>query len=150
MGPRLDIDAPGRSCTKIMYSADGTRYLSSVVVLPCNVCFALGSDTQVRQVLLIFLPSVYVFGRVFSCGTNKEGESYLVEWVESEGAIKRAYHGLGKCSGGVVQFDTVKNRFLAAGDEFLIKIWDMDSNNVLTTIDAEGGLPVCLLRSPFM
>ncbi|KAK3411058.1 hypothetical protein EUGRSUZ_J03067 [Eucalyptus grandis] len=104
MGPRLDIDAPGRSCTKIMYSADGTR--------------------------------------VFSCGTNKEGESYLVEWVESEGAIKRAYHGLGKCSGGVVQFDTVKNRFLAAGDEFLIKIWDMDSNNVLTTIDAEGGLPV--------
>ncbi|XP_056176451.1 topless-related protein 4-like isoform X1 [Syzygium oleosum] len=104
LGPRLDVDAPGRSRTKIMYSADGTR--------------------------------------VFSCGTNKEGESYLVEWIESEGAIKRTYHGLGKCSVGVVQFDTAKNRFLAAGDEFLIKIWDMDSDNVLTTINAEGGLPV--------
>ncbi|KAF8011645.1 hypothetical protein BT93_J2048 [Corymbia citriodora subsp. variegata] len=104
MGPRLDIDAPGRSCTKILYSADGTR--------------------------------------VFSCGTNKEGESYLVEWIETEGAFKRTYHGLGKCSVGVVQFDTAKNRFLAAGDEFLIKIWDMDGDNILTTIDAEGGLPV--------
>ncbi|XWS17122.1 hypothetical protein CRYUN_Cryun33cG0041300 [Craigia yunnanensis] len=27
--------------------------------------------------------------RLFSCGTNKEGESYLVEWNESEGAVKR-------------------------------------------------------------
>ncbi|KAI6681612.1 hypothetical protein NL676_035493 [Syzygium grande] len=68
--------------------------------------------------------------RLFSCGTNKEGESYLVEWNESEGL-----------SGGVVQFDTTKNRFLAAGDEFMVKFWDMDNNNILTSIDAEGGLP---------
>ncbi|KAL8171732.1 hypothetical protein V2J09_023536 [Rumex salicifolius] len=79
--------------------------------------------------------------RLFSCGTNKEGESFLVEWNESEGAVKRAYNGLGKRSIGVVQFDTTKNRFLAAGDEFLIKIWDMDHPNPLTTIDADGGLP---------
>ncbi|XP_030464765.1 topless-related protein 4-like isoform X1 [Syzygium oleosum] len=79
--------------------------------------------------------------RLFSCGTNKEGESYLVEWNESEGAVKRTYHGLGKRSGGVVQFDTTKNRFLAAGDEFMVKFWDMDNNNILTSIDAEGGLP---------
>nr|KAJ0202906.1 hypothetical protein LSAT_V11C500262900 [Lactuca sativa] len=79
--------------------------------------------------------------RLFSCGTNKEGESYIVEWNESEGAVKRTYNGLGKRSVGVVQFDTTKNRFLAAGDEFLIKFWDMDSVNLLTTIDAEGGLP---------
>ncbi|XP_054821523.1 topless-related protein 4-like isoform X1 [Prosopis cineraria] len=78
--------------------------------------------------------------RLFSCGTNKEGESFLVEWNESEGAVKRTYHGLGKRSAGVVQFDTTKNRFLAAGDEFMIKFWDMDSTNVLTTVDAEGGL----------
>ncbi|KAL5722031.1 hypothetical protein ACHQM5_005601 [Ranunculus cassubicifolius] len=27
--------------------------------------------------------------RLFSCGTSKEGESFLVEWNESEGAVKR-------------------------------------------------------------
>ncbi|KAH9316517.1 hypothetical protein KI387_025144, partial [Taxus chinensis] len=79
--------------------------------------------------------------RLFSCGTSKEGESFLVEWNESEGAIKRNYSGFRKRSLGVVQFDTTKNRFLAAGDEFLIKFWDMDNTNILTTTDAEGGLP---------
>ncbi|CAL5440409.1 unnamed protein product [Camellia sinensis] len=79
--------------------------------------------------------------RLFSCGTSKEGESYIVEWNESEGAVKRTYHGLGKRSVGVVQFDTTKNRFLAAGDEFVIKFWDMDNVNLLTTTDAKGGLP---------
>ncbi|XP_031130262.1 topless-related protein 4-like isoform X2 [Ipomoea triloba] len=78
--------------------------------------------------------------RLFSCGTSKDGESYIVEWNESEGAVKRKYLGLGKRSVGVVQFDTTKNRFLAAGDEFVIKFWDMDNVNLLTTIDAEGGL----------
>uniref|UniRef100_A0A0A0LG07 CTLH domain-containing protein n=1 Tax=Cucumis sativus TaxID=3659 RepID=A0A0A0LG07_CUCSA len=79
--------------------------------------------------------------RLFSCGTNKDGESYLVEWNESEGAVKRTYQGLGKRSVGVVQFDTTKNRFLAAGDDFSVKFWDMDSVNILTSIDADGGLP---------
>ena len=65
-----------------------------------------------------------------------------MEWNESEGAVKRTYNGLAKRSGGVVKFDTTKNRFLAAGDDFMIKFWDMDNNNLLTTIDAEGGLPV--------
>ncbi|KAI3771688.1 hypothetical protein L6452_02855 [Arctium lappa] len=79
--------------------------------------------------------------RLFSCGTNKEGDSYIVEWNESEGAVKRTYNGLGKRSIGVVQFDTTKNRFLAAGDECVVKLWDMDNVNLVTTIDAEGGLP---------
>ncbi|XP_059644986.1 topless-related protein 4-like isoform X2 [Cornus florida] len=79
--------------------------------------------------------------RLFSCGTSKDGgESHLVEWNESEGAVKRTYHGLGKRSHGVVQFDT-RSRFLAVGDEFVIKFWDMDSVNPLMTTDAEGGLP---------
>ncbi|KAM7268625.1 hypothetical protein ACFE04_010791 [Oxalis oulophora] len=78
--------------------------------------------------------------RLFSCGTNKEGESFLVEWNESEGAVKRTYQGLGKRSIGIVQFDTTKNRILAAGDEFVVKIWDLDNTNLLTSIDAEGGL----------
>ncbi|XP_028071518.1 topless-related protein 4-like [Camellia sinensis] len=79
--------------------------------------------------------------RLFSCGTSKEGESYIVEWNESEGAVKRTYHGLRKRSVGVMQFDTTKDRFLAAGDEFVIRFWDMDIVNLLTTTDAEGGLP---------
>nr|XP_043619034.1 topless-related protein 4-like isoform X2 [Erigeron canadensis] len=79
--------------------------------------------------------------RLFSCGTNKVGESFIVEWNESEGAVKRSYNGLGKRAVGVVQFDTTKNRFIAAGDECLVKYWDMDSENVLSFTDADGGLP---------
>ncbi|KAJ6802893.1 topless-related protein 1-like isoform X1 [Iris pallida] len=79
--------------------------------------------------------------RLFSCGTSKEGESYIVEWNESEGSVKRTFTGFRKRSVGVVQFDTTKNRFLAAGDEFVVKFWDMDNTNLLTTADAEGGLP---------
>ena len=65
-----------------------------------------------------------------------------MEWNESEGAVKRTYFGLGKRSVGVVQFDTTKNRFLAAGDEFTVKFWDMDNLNLLTSTPADGGLPV--------
>ena len=67
-----------------------------------------------------------------------------MEWNESEGAIKRTYGGFRKRSLGVVQFDTTKNRFLAAGDEFLIKFWDMDNTSILTTTDADGGLLVSI------
>jgi hypothetical protein len=93
-------------------------------------------------IVLTFSYYPYIVHRLFSCGTNKEGESFLVEWNESEGAVKRTYHGLGKRSTGVVQFDTTKNRFLAAGDEFMVKFWDMDSTNLLTSFDADGGLLV--------
>ena len=65
-----------------------------------------------------------------------------MEWNESEGAVKRTYGGFRKRSLSMVQFDTTKNRFLAAGDDFQIKFWDMDSTNLLTTIDADGGLLV--------
>ncbi|PKA49230.1 Topless-related protein 1 [Apostasia shenzhenica] len=78
--------------------------------------------------------------RLFSCGTSKDGDSYIVEWNESEGSVKRTYSGFRKRSMGVVQFDTTKNRFLAAGDDFMVKFWDMDNTNLLTTADAEGGL----------
>ncbi|RVW81011.1 Protein TOPLESS [Vitis vinifera] len=78
---------------------------------------------------------------LFSCGTSKDGDSYIVEWNESEGAVKRTYQGFRKRSLGVVQFDTTKNRFLAAGDDFSIKFWDMDNIQLLTILDAEGGLP---------
>ncbi|KAJ4957139.1 hypothetical protein NE237_013922 [Protea cynaroides] len=79
--------------------------------------------------------------RLFSCGTSKDGDSYLVEWNESEGAIKRTYLGFRKESDGVVQFDTTQNHFLAAGEDHQIKFWDMDNVKILTSTDAEGGLP---------
>lgn len=72
-----------------------------------------------------------------------------MEWNESEGAVKRTYHGLGKRSVGVVQFDTTKSRFLAAGDDFLVKFWDMDNVSLLATIDAEAGLPVIIGYASF-
>ncbi|KAI9072958.1 hypothetical protein K1719_045087 [Acacia pycnantha] len=78
--------------------------------------------------------------RLFSCGTSKNGESFLVEWNESEGAIKRTYNGFRKKSNGVVRFDTTQNRFLAAGEDGQIKFWDMDNVNLVTSTDAEGGL----------
>ncbi|KAH7513409.1 hypothetical protein FEM48_Zijuj12G0196900 [Ziziphus jujuba var. spinosa] len=63
------------------------------------------------------------------------------KWNESEGAIKRSYSGFRKKSAGIVQFDTTKNHFLAVGEDNQIKFWDMDNTNVLTSTDAEGGLP---------
>ncbi|XP_042752545.1 topless-related protein 3 isoform X1 [Lactuca sativa] len=81
--------------------------------------------------------------RLFSCGTSKEGESFLVEWNESEGALKKTYTGFRKkSSGGVAHFDTTQNHFLAVGEENQIKFWDMDSINILATTDADGGLPI--------
>ncbi|XP_044499773.1 topless-related protein 3-like isoform X1 [Mangifera indica] len=80
--------------------------------------------------------------RLFSCGTSKEGDSFLVEWNESEGTIKRTYVGFRKKSAGIVQFDTTQNHFLAVGEDSQIKFWDMDNNNVLTSTDAEGGLAI--------
>ncbi|KAG6523200.1 hypothetical protein ZIOFF_013053 [Zingiber officinale] len=78
--------------------------------------------------------------RLFSCGTSKDGDSHLVEWNET-GTIKQTYNGFRKHSLGVVQFDITRNRFLVAGDEFQIKFWDMDNTDILTTTDANGGLP---------
>ncbi|KAF6138778.1 hypothetical protein GIB67_040910 [Kingdonia uniflora] len=79
--------------------------------------------------------------RLFSCGTSKEGDSHLVEWNESEGAIKRTYSGFRIRSRAVVQFDTTRNRFLAVGDESQIKFWDMDNTNIMATTEADGGIP---------
>ncbi|KAL8553899.1 hypothetical protein ACS0TY_002242 [Phlomoides rotata] len=79
--------------------------------------------------------------RLFSCGTGKDGDSHLVEWNESEGAIKRTYSGFRKKLNGVVQFDTTQNHFLAVGEDSQIKFWDMDNINILTSTDADGGLP---------
>lgn len=108
-------------------------------IIYCMLVFTsiLPPLTLINSLMLIF--HAY---RLFSCGTGKEGDSFLVEWNESEGAIKRTYSGFRKKSAGVVQFDTTQNHFLAVGEDSQIKFWDMDNINILTTIDADGGLPV--------
>lgn len=72
---------------------------------------------------------------------NNDGESFLVEWDESNGPIKRSYQGMGKRPSDIAHFHTAKS-FLAAGDEHMIKFWSMDDVKLLATTDAEGGLPV--------
>ncbi|KAJ7958802.1 Protein TOPLESS [Quillaja saponaria] len=79
--------------------------------------------------------------RLFSCGTGKDGKSYLVEWDESEGYVKRTYKGLKKHCLSSLHFDTTKNRFLAAGDDHIVKFWDMDNVELWTTTKAGGDLP---------
>lgn len=98
-----------------------------------NYSFSPFLSTSIETLLLF---------RLFSCGTSKDGDSFLVEWNESEGAIKRTYTGFRKKSANVVQFDTTQNHFLAVGEDSQIKFWDMDNINTITTTDAEGGLPV--------
>nr|GLL45304.1 Topless-related protein 1 [Ipomoea trifida] len=79
--------------------------------------------------------------RLFSCGTDMEGVSYLRELNDSSVTIKREYIGLGGLTTEAVKFDTAKNRFLAAGDDFTVKFWEMDNENLYTTTDAGGALP---------
>ncbi|PWA82915.1 WUS-interacting protein 2 [Artemisia annua] len=64
--------------------------------------------------------------RLFASGISKEGKSYISEWDGRKGAMKQMYEGVGRLYAGDVRFDTTKNRFLAVGDEFLIKFWDLD------------------------
>ncbi|XP_078434673.1 topless-related protein 2-like [Wolffia australiana] len=78
--------------------------------------------------------------RLFSCGTGNEGDCFLNEWNEN-GSIKRTYHGFQKKSRGHMQFDIMKNRYLAVGQDHQIKIWRVDEVNMLTSYDAGGGLP---------
>ncbi|KAL1359112.1 topless-related protein 2 [Arachis hypogaea] len=79
--------------------------------------------------------------KLFCCGTSKNnGDSFLVEWNENDGVIKRTYAGLGKKSMGMMQFDTTKNRFLVAGEDKLIKFWELDNPNILASVQVDGNL----------
>ncbi|KAL1196124.1 Topless-related protein 3 [Cardamine amara subsp. amara] len=78
--------------------------------------------------------------KLFSCGTSQLGTSSLMEITEAKGTIKKVYNGLTTQLGGVVQFQSSKNHFLAAGEDGLIKFWHVDNVNILSTTDAEGGL----------
>lgn len=79
------------------------------------------------------------FSRLFSCGTGKDGASYLVEWDDSEGYIKRTYNGLKKPCFSTIHFDSTHKGLLAAGDDHMVKFWNMDSDVLWksTEVDAE-------------
>ncbi|CAN6694243.1 unnamed protein product [Malus baccata var. baccata] len=117
MGYQVDYDASDHSITTMAYGADGKRLV--------NHSF---------QMLLRPTP-------IFQA-TRKDGESHVVEWNENDGVIKRNYVGFQKPSSGVVQFDTSKNKYLSVGDDYAIKVWDMEKVNILIAVDAEGGLPL--------
>ncbi|RDX70840.1 Topless-related protein 1, partial [Mucuna pruriens] len=78
--------------------------------------------------------------RLFSCGSGKDGEPYLVEWDESEGYIKRTYKGLKKPCFSTIHFDSTQKGFLAAGDDHMIKIWNMDSIELWKSTDVDAEL----------
>ncbi|KAI7988920.1 Topless-related protein 2 [Camellia lanceoleosa] len=67
-----------------------------------------------------------------------------VEWVEKRSIERINYKGLQKHSLGIVQFDITKDRFLAAGDDYVIKFWEMESEDLLATSDAGEDLPETL------
>ncbi|KAI3699313.1 hypothetical protein L2E82_43545 [Cichorium intybus] len=77
-----------------------------------NDIFDLMKSGYVSEVFQTVI-SVSALILVILMWTNKECDSYIVEWNESDGAIKGTYNGLGKRSVEVVHFDTTKNRFLA-------------------------------------
>lgn len=136
LGARVDNDAPGLGCTKMAYSADGKRFVLLDLSFHWNIMCAIIFLQEINVVVMEYL------SRLFSCGTSKDGQSFLIEWNENEGTAKRIYQGLGTCPSSVLQFTTIKNQILAAADNHMIKFWDMDNVELLTTIDADGGLPV--------
>ncbi|KAM7258458.1 hypothetical protein ACFE04_014199 [Oxalis oulophora] len=84
--------------------------------------------------------------RIFSSGVGKDGKSFLLEYHEGEGSIIREYQGLSEGSLSPKIFDTTQGRFLAVGDDHAVKIWEMDSVELKTIIDAGGDLP----ENPFV
>eukprot|EP00252_Welwitschia_mirabilis_P023814 TRINITY_DN6844_c0_g1_i5.p1 TRINITY_DN6844_c0_g1~~TRINITY_DN6844_c0_g1_i5.p1 ORF type:complete len:303 (+),score=40.96 TRINITY_DN6844_c0_g1_i5:624-1532(+) len=85
-------------------------------------------------------PIVVMGTQLFSCGTSSEGQSFLVEWIETDGIIKRRCKGLKGNAPGHVVFDTTHNKFIAAGDEHQIKFWLMNNSNMLLSTNANGSL----------
>ncbi|XP_050380281.1 protein TPR1-like [Argentina anserina] len=84
--------------------------------------------------------------RMFSCGTSREGDTFLVQWrpndgIVDEGAKTRIYSGFSNNSEGVSHFDITKNHFLAVGEDSQIKYWHMDHEEILASTYGEDQLP---------
>nr|XP_011466160.1 PREDICTED: topless-related protein 3 isoform X1 [Fragaria vesca subsp. vesca] len=83
--------------------------------------------------------------RMFSCGTSKEGDTFLVQWSANNGIVddeakRKIYSGFTEKSARIAHFD-ITNQFLAVGEDSQIKYWHMDHDDVLTSTNVEGGLP---------
>ncbi|GFY92434.1 WUS-interacting protein 2 [Actinidia rufa] len=79
--------------------------------------------------------------RLFSCGTTKEGESHIVDWNENEGLSSGCIMVLGSGLSVLCNLIQQKVNFWLLVMSLVIKFWDMENTNLLTTTDAEGGLP---------
>ena len=44
-----------------------------------------------------------------------------------------------------MQFDINNNKYVAAGDSHVIKVWNVNDPQLLTVVNAGGVLPVCTL-----
>ncbi|THG13733.1 hypothetical protein TEA_019667 [Camellia sinensis var. sinensis] len=51
---------------------------------------------------------------------------------------------------GNFHLDITKDHFLAAGDDYVIKFWEMDSEDLLATSDARGDLPLSGFETPYI
>mmetsp|Transcript_11414 Transcript_11414/g.32382 ORF Transcript_11414/g.32382 Transcript_11414/m.32382 type:complete len:852 (-) Transcript_11414:806-3361(-) len=80
--------------------------------------------------------------RVFSCGVGTyNGESTLVEWQEAQGKVSRQYVGYLNPGEKLARFDTAANRFILAGDDSHIKVWDMDEPGSVLRVPLDAELP---------
>ncbi|CAL5397971.1 unnamed protein product [Camellia sinensis] len=83
-------------------------------------------------------------GRLFSCGTNQNGETHLVEWIKSKGTEQISYKGLQKHSLDIEQFDTTKDSFLETlcirfnGEGTLLAA--SVRNNIIKILEALNGI----------
>eukprot|EP00958_Prasinococcus_capsulatus_P029257 scaffold7382_cov406-Prasinococcus_capsulatus_cf.AAC.28 len=98
---RVDYSAPGKCCTYIAYSEDGSR-LFSCGMPKDGTTGALGSSDQLGK-----------------------GDSCLTEWNETEGTIKGGYLGF-RSTATSARFASIKNKFLVAVSDGYLKFWDMD------------------------
>ncbi|KAM7462173.1 hypothetical protein LguiA_030294 [Lonicera macranthoides] len=80
---------------------------------------------------------------VITCGDDK----LIRVWDVTTGVKQYVFEGheapvYSICShvSNGIHFSTSKNKFLAAGDEHLIKVWDMNNVELLATIDVDGEL----------
>ena len=121
---RVDYNAPGKCCTYIAYSDDGSRLFS------CG------------------MPKDESAGELDSEGQLKPGESCLTEWNETEGTVKSGYLGFRSTSPSA-RFTTINNKFLLAVSDKHLKFWDKDQPNPIYALELSKSNSDFHVNAPF-
>ncbi|KAL0311748.1 UNVERIFIED_CONTAM: Topless-related protein 1 [Sesamum radiatum] len=161
-------NSPGISVRRVLWSPDGLLFgtpidahVGSVNDLAFSkphdklVLVSCGDDKLIQVWDAVTGAKQYTFeghgAPVYSVCPHVKENVHIKAWLFDNLGSRVTYDSPGFCcmrmaysADAMVQFDTSSNRFLAAGDEHLIKIWDMDNAEILAVIDADGGLPVGL------